>query len=672
MTTLRSPRRYGWHPSLPDYRDQKLMHTSLKMSHRPSHFSLVDKMPPVWDQGQLGSCFTGNTKVPLLNGKTRTLKQLAEGIEGSLFYVYSINENGRIVAGKATASKTGINRRLMNVYLDNGEVICCTPDHQYLMRDGEYIEARYLQSGDSLMPLYRYRNNSGYESVFNFDDNAWHLTHWLSKTSIKCKPDWDDVLIHHKDFNKKNNDPTNLRYMHWAEHSRLHCYLGGVGFAGWNGTEEQREHSRKVALSMHRDNPGWNLEGASKGGKTAWEKARKDPEMMDHMMSGLDLGRTDLKVRRRAIRSIRQFWANASDEILQQRSKASRKGHRKAKEANSLGYQILVQKGKKLGGLHSNQFQAAKFGKSILDNGEKITRESWDWYRDMNTVQKPSSRRRFGKTQKFVMAYNQTPKFDTALSTFGNKNSLVEACVNYNHKVVKTEYIDRREDVYCLTVPEYENFAIKAGVFVHNCTAHASGAAFEYELQLQKYPVFRPSRLFIYYNARKIEGTTDSDNGAELRDVIKGLATYGAPPEIDWPYNEALFSHAPPEVSYQHGKQHLVTKYFSVRQSVADICTTIADGRPVIFGFSVYSGFESEETAKTGILKLPEPEEELVGGHAVAAVGFDDSTRYIIVRNSWGINFGKKGYFLMPYAYIESPSLASDFWVIQQELGSIA
>jgi len=207
------------------------------------------------------------------------------------------------------------------------------------------------------------------------------------------------------------------------------------------------------------------------------------------------------------------------------------------------------------------------------------------------------------------------------------------------------------------------------------CTAHASGAAFEYELQLQKYPVFRPSRLFIYYNARKIEGTTNSDSGAELRDVIKGLVTYGAPPETDWPYNEELFNHAPPEASYQHGKQHLVTKYLALRQSVADICTTIADGRPVIFGFSVYSGFESEETAKTGILKLPEPEEELVGGHAVLCVGYDDATRYIIIRNSWGVNWGlptQRGYFLMPYAYIESPSLASDFWVIQQELGVTA
>ena len=204
-----------------------------------------------------------------------------------------------------------------------------------------------------------------------------------------------------------------------------------------------------------------------------------------------------------------------------------------------------------------------------------------------------------------------------------------------------------------------------------SCSAQSSGAAFEYELQLQKCPIFRPSRLFIYYNARKLEGTTDSDSGAELRDVIKGLATYGSPPEVEWPYNEQAFNRAPSEACYQHGKKHLVTKYLALRQSVADICTTIADGRPVIFGFSVYSGFESEETAKTGILKLPEPDEELVGGHAVLAVGYSDATRYITVRNSWGANWGQKGYFQMPYAYIESPSLASDFWVIQSEMGDV-
>jgi C1A family cysteine protease len=89
----------------------------------------------------------------------------------------------------------------------------------------------------------------------------------------------------------------------------------------------------------------------------------------------------------------------------------------------------------------------------------------------------------------------------------------------------------------------------------------------------------------------------------------------------------------------------------------------LAQGFPFVFGFTVYESFESEQVAKTGKVPLP-PRSEVLCGHAVMAVGYDDSKQSFIVRNSWGPNWGTKGYFTMPYGYVTDPQLASDFWAI--------
>jgi C1A family cysteine protease len=83
-----------------------------------------------------------------------------------------------------------------------------------------------------------------------------------------------------------------------------------------------------------------------------------------------------------------------------------------------------------------------------------------------------------------------------------------------------------------------------------------------------------------------------------------------------------------------------------------------------VFGFTVYESFESEQVAKTGKVPLPPRSEQVLGGHAVLAVGYNDAQQSFIVRNSWGPNWGMKGYFWMPYGYVTDPQLASDFWAI--------
>jgi C1A family cysteine protease len=91
----------------------------------------------------------------------------------------------------------------------------------------------------------------------------------------------------------------------------------------------------------------------------------------------------------------------------------------------------------------------------------------------------------------------------------------------------------------------------------------------------------------------------------------------------------------------------------------------LASGFPFTFGFSVYQSFETKEVAQTGIVPLPQPNETLLGGHCVVAVGYDDEKQLFKCRNSWGTDWGDKGYFYMPYQYMSNPNLVSDLWTIQ-------
>ena len=91
----------------------------------------------------------------------------------------------------------------------------------------------------------------------------------------------------------------------------------------------------------------------------------------------------------------------------------------------------------------------------------------------------------------------------------------------------------------------------------------------------------------------------------------------------------------------------------------------LAAGYPFVFGFTVYESFESQEVARSGVVPMPSSGEKILGGHAVLAVGYDDSTQRFIVRNSWGTGWGMSGYFTMPYQYVTDSNLADDLWTIR-------
>jgi len=219
--------------------------------------------------------------------------------------------------------------------------------------------------------------------------------------------------------------------------------------------------------------------------------------------------------------------------------------------------------------------------------------------------------------------------------------------------------IDLRQ--YCSPVFDQKN--------IGSCTGNALVGALEYlenkDKDLESNGQFcHLSRLFVYYNEREVEGTVSQDAGAHISDGIKVLSEEGACSETVWPYDEKKFTIKPTVEAYQDGLTRKISGYAKVNQDLDSIKKVLASGYPIVFGFTVYPSFESEDVADSGEVDMPGIFEKAIGGHAVLLVGFKDSTKKFIVRNSWGPDWGDNGYFTLPYKYVIDPKLACDFWTI--------
>lgn len=190
-----------------------------------------------------------------------------------------------------------------------------------------------------------------------------------------------------------------------------------------------------------------------------------------------------------------------------------------------------------------------------------------------------------------------------------------------------------------------------------SCTANGIAGAIQFVQT-----TFEPSRLFIYYNERVIEGTVDYDAGAEIHDGIKSIHTDGCCAEEEWPYLINAFKARPSPGCYQDAKKDCINDYFSL-DNIQDIKQALASSFPVVFGMTVFESFENQTVATNGIVPMPTASEQTIGGHCMLIVGYDDKSSCFIVRNSWGKTWGLSGYCLIPYDYITQ--YASDFWCIK-------
>lgn len=201
-----------------------------------------------------------------------------------------------------------------------------------------------------------------------------------------------------------------------------------------------------------------------------------------------------------------------------------------------------------------------------------------------------------------------------------------------------------------------------------SCTGNGVGGILHYKLINSgkiksdiNSPAHTPSRLFIYRHERVIEGTTYTDSGAEVKDGLITLADKGACFEDLWPYDISKFTVNPSAAAWTAAWLNKIKIYETIPQTLVDLQTAIYENKPVVFGFNVYTSFDG--IGSNGIMPMPGRRERIEGGHCVVATGYDLNKGYVICRNSWGINWGDKGWFYMPIPFFLSRN-CSDFWVI--------
>jgi C1A family cysteine protease len=208
-----------------------------------------------------------------------------------------------------------------------------------------------------------------------------------------------------------------------------------------------------------------------------------------------------------------------------------------------------------------------------------------------------------------------------------------------------------------------------------SCTANAIGKLYEYQQRKQGLTDYIPSRLFIYYGERELEGSIRSDDGAEIRDGLKVVNHLGAPHESLWPYNIGAFAERPAQPAYDDGQLHQALAYESVAVKTTAVKAALASGHPVVIGFTVYRSFYS--IGADGFMPLPKAGEGVEGGHAVLMVGYARmkapwdryAKDYGIYQNSWAADWGAGGYFYAPLGWMCNTWNADDFWTITQAEG---
>lgn len=201
-----------------------------------------------------------------------------------------------------------------------------------------------------------------------------------------------------------------------------------------------------------------------------------------------------------------------------------------------------------------------------------------------------------------------------------------------------------------------------------SCTAHGITGALRHLLLSTGRADYPLSRLWVYYQERKVEGTIGEDAGAEIRDGIKVIAALGAAHETLWPYDIAKFKDAPPADVGLDAHLFRALVYERVTVSVSGLKHALALGFPVIIGLSLHESFESDAVARTGFVPYPKRGEQMIGGHCMYVVGYVtiNGQEYFIVRNSWGADWGAGGDCYFPPSVLGSRMFGSDYWVVRQ------
>ena len=377
-------------------------------------------------------CFRGDTRVALVDGTSPTLEEMAKRhTDGELFWGYSIGPNGRLIVSLLDAPRFIGRDSLLEIELDTGELVHATPDHQFMRRDGRMAAAHALRPGDSLMPLYRDLAR-GYEMVYQPIDGFLYPTHRLSDEWNLRHEIYADIPASHRhqvDFDRRNNRPTNLTRMPASEHIRLH------NDRNYDDSFDPEEHSSAIraALKMRAEDPHWRERYA---------------QVQSRKASGFWQADQYRLIRERII----EFRRNPTDATREAHRQASRQ--RYSDSAERARHSALMARAWAADDGRRRQMQAQ------VARGIRLRSE----------ISAESVRRALHETGSIRGAAVQLDCDRSVFRRFPEVVASFRGTAPYrNHKVAAVRELPGDHDVYCLTVPEAGNFALEAGIFVHNC-----------------------------------------------------------------------------------------------------------------------------------------------------------------------------------------------------------
>ncbi|MBU1199919.1 intein-containing DNA gyrase subunit B [Patescibacteria group bacterium] len=437
-----------------------------------------------------GGCFSADTKIALADGRNISFKKLVtEQSQGKSHFCYTIRKNGQVGIEKfINARLTKKNTKVVRVYLDNKEVITCTPDHKFMLRNGNYKQAKNLTTKDSLMPLYKKMSSKaekgitieGYEMVWNPKSNSWLFTHILADWYNRWKKNYtlkSGDHCHHKDFNKLNNNPINLIRMPQVKHLELHRQHIGKTLH----TEDVKEKCRKLKQTQKF--------------RTAMSKRMKQPKTRDILSKNAKAQWQDQDYKNFMTQAWRDFYNNNESYRLKnkkQLNNAQKKywNIKQNREAQSKRTEIYLQTHPEI------KIQLSKIAKQQWQNEKLLswrsekTKEQWTpefrkqrlhtldktyFKKTLNALKQIEKTNNGLNLEKYQQHRLETGdrsilRFDCFCSRFfeGNQEKAKEAVANYNHRIVKIEQVQKKADVYDAEVPSTHNFALASGIFVHN------------------------------------------------------------------------------------------------------------------------------------------------------------------------------------------------------------
>lgn len=422
----------------------------------------------------IGGCFTGDTKISLVDGRSISIEELMREQCYKDNWVYTFNTATQRIEPKRISRvfQTKLTSDLVKVTLDNGECITCTPEHRFMLRDGTYEEIGKLSPGTSLMPLYTKVSDKGlpgYRMYYEPIQDAWHYEH---RQFCDCSKLLKGHVVHHCNYNKLDNRPTNLKQLSQSEHIQIHN----------NSTLDYNKVSSSLR-AWHRSIKGTDLERI--------RRARcRDGTISSLVASGRY---RDIEKQHRArIQAIEAtynicwealspsekdrygtLYSRLLDPSITERISASlSQRHREGKFTNAV--QALCNRIWYTDGNSNVYIKSDETPPDGFYRGRTISKETRDRQAQARLNMSADKRAQLSKLHS-IDTSNRVWITNGSVDRYIPKDCVIpegfrrgRCKIGKNHKIISIEYLHQPCRVYDLTIEDNPNFALAAGVFVHN------------------------------------------------------------------------------------------------------------------------------------------------------------------------------------------------------------